>query len=557
MKKVAGCAVFLLVVFALSDTVGYSQSASGINLSTGTIRGRVTQYGNGLSDVVLKAWVPPSVAPPLEGALQTKTDSDGYYLISSLPAGNYYVGVSSAGLVPAHNDKVSGSPRAVSVASGESVSGVDFRLITGGLISGRVTDHAGQPVAGEPIFLREVKAQLNPTVSMINPAMTKFSSGLFRTDQSGTYQVDGIPPGSYVVQVGTPLFGAFKGRPPREPIYYPGTSDRSKARTIEVSEAALISGVDIKLGPTIPTFTVRGRVVDTESGNPISGISLDLKMESPTGGFVIPSAGKSDEGGEFSLERLPAARYSVAITESRTDPKSEVFGESSAFEIRDTDVTNIEVRASKTVEVSGVVVVENTNDKSILAKVSQLNFIFEINPKAGGAHFYRTAKTAANLGFSLRGLKPGKLRIHINDDALATEAGLRFGRMELGPGNPVREIEIGPDIKTTGLQVVLTYGSGTVRGQVKIENGPLPALLRVYAHVRDDKGFRGGMWVDATGNFLIEALPPGDYTVVATAGEPGKRNVGPEVTQSISIGERQSGYALLILDAAAIRAAMK
>lgn len=255
--------------------------------------------------------------------------------------------------------------------------------------------------------------------------------------------------------------------------------------------------------------------------------------------------------------KLTPARYSLSISEARSNNESEYFGSSSSFEVRDADVTNIEIRASSTAQVSGIVVVENTNDQSILAKVSQLDFIFQINPKAGGPFFFRTAKTASDLRFSVPGLKPGKLRIYINNEALGTAAGLRFARMELGAGNTVREIEIGNDIKPDRLRLVLTYGSGSIRGQVKIENGPLPSALRVHAHVRDQKGFYAGMWVDAAGHFLIEALPPGDYTVVATAEEPGKRTVGPEVTQSISIGERQSAYALLILDASAIRAAMK
>src|SRR5688500_13472302 len=106
MKRVAGYSLFLLVVFALSGKTVYSQPANDPNLSTSTIRGRVTQHGKGLSDVVLKAWKPPSATPPPEGALETKADTDGYYLITSVPAGNYYVGVFGAGLVPAHNDKV-------------------------------------------------------------------------------------------------------------------------------------------------------------------------------------------------------------------------------------------------------------------------------------------------------------------------------------------------------------------------------------------------------------------------------------------------------------------
>ena len=443
------------------------------------------------------------------------------------------------------------------MAAGESVLGVDFNLIKGATVTGRVTDDAGQPIAGELIFLKEVKPQPNPTVSLHNPAMGTFNSGIFRTDERGSYRIEGIPPGTYLVLVGAPLIASLRGRPERQPTYAPGTTDRAKARVLEVSDEAVLSDVDIKVGPPLATFSARGRIVDNETGQPISGIDLDLESKSPTGRFSIPHAAKSNESGEFKVERLPAARYSVTITESRPDHESDFFGESTWFEIRDADVTDIEVRASRTVGVSGIVVVENTNDKSILAKISQLDFIFNIAPRSGGAYFSRLARSSSESTFSVRGLKPGKLRIHFNQEALATSAGLRFSRMELGAGNPVREIEIGPGIKTTGLRLVLTYGSGSVRGLVKIENGMLPEFARVHAHVTNGKGFYGGAWVDAAGNFLIEAVPPGDYTLIVTAEEPGKRTIGSEIRQSISVSERQSSFAMLVLDAAAIRAAIK
>ena len=55
MKRVAGYSLFLLGVFALADNTVHGHLANGPNQSTGTIRGRVTQHGKGLSDVVLKA----------------------------------------------------------------------------------------------------------------------------------------------------------------------------------------------------------------------------------------------------------------------------------------------------------------------------------------------------------------------------------------------------------------------------------------------------------------------------------------------------------------------
>ena len=112
IKKLAGVSLTLFVVFFGSAATSRSQSVTSPNASPGTIRGRVTQHGKGLGDVVLKAWRPPSPAAA-RGALETKTDNDGYYLLTSVPPGNYYVGVFRPGFVPKLNDKISGSPRTV------------------------------------------------------------------------------------------------------------------------------------------------------------------------------------------------------------------------------------------------------------------------------------------------------------------------------------------------------------------------------------------------------------------------------------------------------------
>ena len=43
----------------------------------------------------------------------------------------------------------------------------------------------------------------------------------------------------------------------------------------------------------------------------------------------------------------------------------------------------------------------------------------------------------------------------------------------------MREFEISGDRETTGIRVVLVYGSGSVRGLVEFENGSLPEGVRV------------------------------------------------------------------------------
>ena len=555
ITKLAESTIILLLVVGFCAATLRSQSANSPNSSNNAITGRVTQHGKGLGDVVVKAWRPPWSQPPRD-ALEVKTDFEGYYRITSVPPSNYYVAAYRPGLVPARNDNLSGSPRAVSVSAGERVEGVDFQLVGGGVITGKVTDRDGRSVSEEPVMLTEVKPQPNPTLSRPNPAMTAFTSGLFRTDDRGIYRIYGIPAGSYQISVGAEFtaFTAIGGRPPYRQTFFPGTTEKTRARVIEVTEDAVISNIDINVGSSVPTFSVSGRIINSETEETIPAVSYDIEIAGASGGGEIPEAGTSNNSGEFKLHNLTAGRYSVRISESRLNAEaSEFFGESSWFEIRDSDVSGIEVRATRTVGVSGTVVVEDTNNQAVLAKASQLELLFEINPKAGGPFFVKTAKPESDLSFSVRGLKPGQLRIFLNLREQGESMGLRFRRMELKDSTPVREIEIKGGEQLNGLRVVLGYGSGSVRGFVKLENGVLPAEAKAYARVTNDKGFFAGSWVDSQGSFLIEALPAGNYTLTVSAEVPGKRTLGPEAHQPISVSEGNVSQAVVVLDLTALR----
>ena len=220
-----------------------------------------------------------------------------------MPPANYYVAANRAGLVPVRNDNLAGSPRAVSVSAGETVEGVDFQLVVGGVISGKVTDSDGRSVVEEPVMLTEVTPQPNPILSLLNPTMMPFTSGLFQTDDRGIYRIYGIPAGSYQVSVGAQFtaFTAFRGQPSYQQTFFPGTTDRTRASVIEVTENAVLSNIDIKIGPFVPTFSVRGRIVNRE-GQTIPGVGFDIHL--------IVSA---EEPGKRTLGR--EARQPISVSE--------------------------------------------------------------------------------------------------------------------------------------------------------------------------------------------------------------------------------------------------
>ena len=150
------------------------------------------------------------------------------YALSDLPAGSYIVSVTRTGYAPQiyatgprrHVRRRSSSPNAQQAAN------VDFALVPGGYIAGRILDEDGTPFAG---------AEVDALVTRIeNGADTLFSVSTAQTDDRGEFRLFGLAPGQYYVSAGDPAFRAVstpKGVVPlladllpRRPLRRPGAT---------------------------------------------------------------------------------------------------------------------------------------------------------------------------------------------------------------------------------------------------------------------------------------------------------------------------------------------
>ena len=86
------------------------------------------------------------------------TDQDGKYRITDVPAGNYQVAPVTPAFVISDANKSYG--QSLIIAEGDNVAGIDFDLMKGGVITGKVTDADGHPVMEERLtLLAAVSAQ--------------------------------------------------------------------------------------------------------------------------------------------------------------------------------------------------------------------------------------------------------------------------------------------------------------------------------------------------------------------------------------------------------------
>ena len=185
-------------------------------------------------------------------------------------------------------------------------------------------------------------------------------------------------------------------------------------------------------------------------------------------------------------------------------------------------------------------ILESTS-KAILARLPQQMLAIRVSPSARSMprHDSFPGKIAADGSFQIKGLFPGRANIHLSGHP-ALQKGFTLLRIERD-GIELRDgIEIGPGEQITGVRVVLAYGTGIVRGQVKIEGGALPAgaQLRISGG-RVGAGSTPSVFaqVDARGRFVIEGLLAGMYELTVEAYLDGRAGPPAKARQVVAVAE--------------------
>jgi hypothetical protein len=338
--------------------------------------------------------------------------------------------------------------------------------------------------------------------------------------------VIGVPPGRYKVASGPPFtaFASVNGRPAYPRAFYPNASDESKAKVIEVKEGEEVSNVNLSVGSIVKVFAVSGRIIDSKTGQAVPNIKFALTIFSDgrrAGG--ISEAGTSDRNGEFRIGGLPEGRYSISVPTSlpRLDePPSKFLGDSAPVDVINQDVSGIEVRVVEVAGVSGVVVLEGTTDKGVLIRQLQRRLLVMSMPKIGGRVLSGTTQIGADGSFSVSGLGPGTLSFQFKSTDTSDPTLFRWGRIERDGVELPGKIEIKAGEQVTGLRLILVYAIGSVRGQVRLEDGSLPRntplVVRLYADNPRDSANLPGAFVDSRGHFLLENVPAGKYKLIVS-----------------------------------------
>jgi hypothetical protein len=524
---------------------------------TGRISGRVLTADSGRPVKRARVFVTAAELPGGRGVL---TDDSGAFDITELPAGRYSLTVSKTGFVSLSYGQrrplQAGTP--LQLGDGEQLKGIQFQLPRGGVISGRVLDEDGEPVAGA--MVRVMRYQYLQGDRRLTPA------GSAQTDDRGQYRVWGLMPGDYYVNALTRLSGpggrgfpgGLPGGPPPPPgggsgggggrggrgagvgavigalaggnaaanmalfgglddqeqvnyapTYYPGVTSVNEARavTVGVSQEVLEINVPLQL---VRTARIAGRVTNPD-GTPATAGNVNLMPDggSSRGGQIGTNyGGRIQWDGAFSIASVPPGRY---LLRARGDAETPLFAVQPVT-TSGADISDLTVVLSAGATITGTV--------TFLPGAAQAPEMTQVRISAPstdqGANFgpQANARVATDGSFTLAGVSAGPHLIRPNGNM----RGWSLKSVTIN-GRDVTDtpIDIRPAQELSNVAVVFTDAATEINGTITNTDGaPVPEYT-VLAFPTDSTLWRPQARhimtarPDQTGKFRIRGLPPGEY----------------------------------------------
>src|SRR5262245_24379944 len=334
---------------AASNNTGQSANREGANREganrEGAITGRVIGAdGQPMTDA--EVFADRIGERPGQGHFAA-TDGEGNFKLSGLSPAAYVLFARAPGYVEA------AGPREKSVhRRGESVT---INMVKGGVITGRVTDETGEPIAGVTVTPYRCR---DPEGKPAVPGVERFRISEGVTDDRGIYRVYGLRPGVYVVGVGVGIEYSVTQITRDAPTYYPSAT-RDTATEINLRAGEELSGIDIRHRGE------RGRIV---SGS-ISTVSGNIESSSPYNSFKVRL--KSVEDGRFESETwiygargfaffgLPDGDYELIATRGN-DYAESIDSARRRISVKGADAEGVELKLSPPGSIAGRVVIESS-----------------------------------------------------------------------------------------------------------------------------------------------------------------------------------------------------
>jgi hypothetical protein len=472
-------------------------------LGGGVIRGRVAlSSGVGVEGVGVHA---------IRGDQQrwsAETDAAGRFALTGLPGGTFTLLALKQGygtVRPDGTDATITTPR-VNLAERQEKNDVDLVVEQLGAISGTVVDEYGEPIQDASVRIIRFRQDRGPM-------NTVESFAARTTDDRGQFRIAGVAPGAYMLAARLEQTSdADQRREAYAPVYYPGTSDRASAESIDVTPGGHVDGLVVPVRP-VPVVRLSGIALDSK-GAPIRG-SVRLVPQEMAAGAQEPQSIQTDASGRFAFTAVAAGGYAVETYVTNGASGRHEYA-AQGVTVTNVDPAPITLRTAPGATLSGRLVLEGAAGRqlwgyTILARRSLRSGASAFNATMGGPYPDGTPLTIRDLW--------GPVRVQFSSP---DESWFLKSIVINGVDAVDTTFDFGTDGRTfDGVEVIFAANPASIGGRAVDGRGePVNEYLAVVFPVDDERWFAGSRWLKAArpgtnGEFVVKGLPPGEYYVAA------------------------------------------
>ncbi len=509
-----------------------SQPGNTAPRGTGVIRGVVLAADTGMP--IRRAQVRATATGA--GARLATTDAQGRFEFKELVAGRFMIFASKGGFVSLQygqrRPSESGTP--IELSDAQVIDKLVIGLPRGSVISGRISDEFGEPVAN----------------AVVTAMRYGYSGGVRRmlsvggqnardnTDDQGAFRLFGLQPGEYVITAnfrggGGEITDASDEVSGFAPTYFPGTPNAAEAQRVRLEVSQEHSGVNFAL-IAAKLVRITGSILNSQ-GTVVGNAAIQLMPADRNAGPSMAQDGaRVNRGGTFQLVNVPPGRYvlqvrtmgggpggrggGLVVAAQGGGPADAEFGRLD-IAVGAQDLDGVVVVTAPGARITGQVVADNQQPLPIRPEQVQLG-ARPARPDQSSFPGGNSSRVAADWTFQINGLfDPVLLRVN-------NAPGWSLKRVLLN-GQDVTDtpLEFTPGQTLGGVQVVLTDKSTSVQGAVTDDRGNLMTDATVLVFPSDDarwtyqsRFIRSGR-PNQDGRYEIRGLPPlDDYLIVGVQG---------------------------------------
>ncbi|HEX7330239.1 MAG TPA: carboxypeptidase-like regulatory domain-containing protein [Pyrinomonadaceae bacterium] len=511
--------LFLLTVFVSVSLFGSQGSAQTAMTSVEarpapSITGRVVASGGNFP--IANARVMARAVGVGGGPSSTQmvmTNEEGKFQLTNLRSANYAIRVGAAGYIL---EPSSSATSATFYRPGEEVT---FRMVKGGVITGRVLNTNGEPMTLARVRVVRVKDPEG------GPVRDTGGGRDWITDDRGNYRIYGLEPGAYAVSAGPPnafRVAATPGQNTDTAFTYHPSATLEGASLVNVYPGDETRGIDIRYRIQSSNF-VSGIVAGngTASSRAVISVTLSHVATSVASTIVIPAGPNT----AFSFDSVSDGAYELtAVTALGTSDAAMALPQ--RVTVRGANVGDVVLKLTPFGSVTGRVMLETTTDaveacresnvaspeavlitarrdkeatKQIPAVISSLPV--EAQPDVRG-EFSLTNMTAGRYSLDVR--PPNRLW-YVRGITWATNPQPKFS---------LNSLTLKQGERLQGLTINMARGAASISGRVSAAADG--ESLHVYVVPADTGALRySESPVKPDGTFSVEHLSPGRYWLLA------------------------------------------